>query len=296
MNESKISEKNFAMALKDNKYFRNLSPADMLSVMIKEIIAKGSINITNFEYWKELGNTVNEVGDEEKFDHIIEILNMKAPSSTLKILYDTGLMEYCLPICFPIKKSISRRDFESIIEKFDKCGQELPVRITVFLFPFEVDKVQETLQKANFNPEIIKMMLSALKDIEDFVLIKEKEKLKKFIFRKGWDYYYFIDSFAKQLNLTLEFPEYKRLSKQYLVEEIKKHHEPIFPDDLKIRPSDLIESGITKEGETEEMMKMLAEHCHLKPYDNRKDMLLKRAEELKKSKLKRVFRNVMWIR
>lgn len=294
MTRSKISEKEVARAIKENEYFRALSPSEMLTVMIKDIIGSGSINKANYDYWKGLGNI--DIEDEEKFDHIITILDMKSPSSTLEVLYDTGIMEYCMTLCFPIKKSYQRRDLKSVIERFDKCGGELVVRIATFLFPFEIDKAQETLEKANFDSEVIALIISSLKDIEDFVLINKKEKLKNFIFNKGWDYYYFIDSLAQQLNLALDFPAYKRLSKQYLVEEIKNNHEPIFPEDLKIIPSELIESGITEVTETEEMMKMLAEHCHLKPYENKKEMLLKRAEVLKKSKLKRVFRRIQWIR
>ena len=278
------------------KNFTSLSPAQLLEVLVGDIMTKGRPEPEAFDYWNNLGDLSGRISQEQKFDQVIRILEMKAPSKPLAAMESCGLLAFCMPLCFPIKKGLARRDLKSVIERFDKCGGQLPVRINTFLFPFDREKARETLVQADFDPEVVELMISALDDMEDFVLIKDRDRLKRFVYRKGKDYYCYIDSLAEQLNLALDFPEYKRLSKKYLMEEIERNHEVIFPQDLAIKAQDLAAVGIEMGEEAEEMMGMLAEHCHLKPYDNQPRILLKQAKALKNSKLKRFFRNVRWIK
>ncbi|MEG0924337.1 MAG: hypothetical protein RSE98_04745 [Anaerovoracaceae bacterium] len=296
MKIEKISEKTIMKGLQDTEYFETLSESDKLSVLVLDIIKNGSVKKANLECWEKIGDEKNNISEEHRFDEITRVIETKAPSKTLKVLMSTGLLEFCLPHCFPIKKRLSWRDLDLIISRFDKVKGETAVRLAILLFPFQLEKTRETLENANFDPEVIDIMVNSLKDLEDFTLIRQKEHLKKFIFEHGSEEYNFIVSLTEEIATALDFPEYRHMSKRYLMDEIKRLKEPIYVEDLAITKEDIVENGIVTADEADELLKMLVPFVHFKPYENKKEILIKRAKSLHKNPVKRAFRNVNWMK
>ena len=292
-----IKQKDIASALKNTDFFKTLTPEGMLTVMVEDLLMNHSIRRTNFEVWESLGDAKDGISTEYRFDELIKVIETDAPSVPLEKMVSTGLLEFCMPGCFPIKKRISVRDLKTIIKNFDKCGGELPTRLSMFLFPFPPETVKGFLTECNFDEHVITLIVDALTEIEDFTLIKDGTHLKKYIYKNGMEKYYFITALAEQISTGLDFPEYRHLSKEYIMKEIIRNNEPIFPKDLAIESQQLIEDGIVETPEEAEvMMGLLVEHIHGKPLENTQEKLLKQAQAYKKSKLKKAFRNVNWIK
>ena len=296
MNNGNLSEKEIIKALNDTQFFSSLPPYHKLQVMIIDIIKNQSIKKSNFQCWQDCNDENQGIKDEERIDEILKILQLKNPSKTLSILYSTGLLEFCLHYCFPIKKKLSLRDFNTIIKRMDLCKGEIAVKLGILLFPFDVDNVAKILENANFAEDVIHIITKSLKHIEDFTLIKQGQQLKQFVYKHGIEVYNYIVSFSEELVVALDLPEYKHKSKQFIMEEIRRRREPIFIEDLVIDENDLLQQGIMNPEEAKEMLHLLVEHTHIKPFDNKREVLLRLAVKFYKNPVRRAFRKVNWIK
>ena len=92
------------------------------------------------------------------------------------------------------------------------------------------------------------------------------------------------------------FSDTKIKSKMYMLEEIKKFREPIFPEDLKIDANDLAEAGICKRENAEKVLRMVTEEVHTHPRKNTREQLLKLAKVYSKNKIAAAFRGIHWSR
>ncbi len=104
MNNDKISETAIELSMSDRRYFEKLSVANMLRVMIRDIAFNGSIMKNNLDIWNSLESKERQMTQQEKLEQVMEVLSMERPARVLKIMEQTGLLEFCLPLCFPIEQ------------------------------------------------------------------------------------------------------------------------------------------------------------------------------------------------
>jgi len=104
MNNDKISETAIELSMSDRRYFEKLSVANMLRVMIRDIAFNGSIMKNNLDIWNSLESKERQMTQQEKLEQVMEGLSMERPARVLKIMEQTGLLEFCLPLCFPIEQ------------------------------------------------------------------------------------------------------------------------------------------------------------------------------------------------
>ena len=73
--------------------------------------------------------------------------------------------------------------------------------------------------------------------------------------------------------------------------------QPIFIEDMVIDADDIIEAGITDDPERAEyLLELLLTPVHRDMGNNERDKLLKYARAFNKSRLRRTFRDVTWLR
>ena len=90
--------------------------------------------------------------------------------------------------------------------------------------------------------------------------------------------------------------ETKIRSKIFMLDEIHKFGEPIFPEDLKIDANDLIEAGICDRDKAQKILNMLTEEIHTHPKKNTREQLLKLAKVYSKNKVAAALRGIHWTR
>lgn len=294
MSSSELTRSEMRRAMADPVVFQALSSRDMLTVMVHDIERNGYIQKENYNTWMKR-NDRDHVTQEERFDQILYLLQSTAPGKSMKAFADTGLLEFCLPKCFPVKRVVKRRDLQDMTENFRRAGKTLTIRLAVFFYPFDIYAVEDTMKESRIDEEMIQWIVGALKDIGDYLLIRENAYLKRFIYENGWEYFHFVNEFAKTMKDVYDFPEYKALSKDSILSDIRLRNEPIFPKDLVVDEEDLINSSIP-ESDCVEIMEALTEHCHSNPRDNDYQKLIKLAKKYHKRKFSRMMRRIHWIR
>ena len=121
--------------------------------------------------------------------------------------------------------------------------------------------------------------------------------LKNFIYNYGWDKYHFYDRLLKAQNIVYELDNPQQVARDAILNLILYEKQPIFLEDLVIDADDIIEEGITDDPERAQyLLELLITPVHKNRWNNERDNLLKFARSFNKSRLRRAFRNVDWIR
>ncbi len=121
----KLSEKKISRALQDTEFFKTLEPAEMMYVLVSDIILRGDVKKSNFEYWLTQEERWPEISAEDRMDQVLRVLEDESPSAALQAFQKVGFMRFCMPRCFPIRKLMDKKTFYSIIDNFNQLEYRL---------------------------------------------------------------------------------------------------------------------------------------------------------------------------
>jgi tRNA nucleotidyltransferase (CCA-adding enzyme) len=216
----------------------------------------------------------------------------------LRLLIETGLISVILTRDI-VNKLTKRewRDLAALAENIDKTQPVEARRLGLFFTCIDKRKSRPAIERLDFDEKTKRHLLDAVQDMPKLYFISTKPVLKKFIYERGWERYEYLANMEKAQRIVFEyFSEHKIEIKMFLLDEIKRFREPIFPDELKIDANDLIEAGICTRENAEKILGQITEEVHTHPKKNTREELMKLAKIYSKNKIRAVLRGIHWER
>ena len=214
----------------------------------------------------------------------------------LKMLKGLELLD---AVIGPEGKSVlprEKKDYEKLSDNIDKT-KKIPIRrlgLFYLVFDKNYDKALHYLPQ---DEESLDYLEEAKRLCPKLHFCKNDEALKNFISKFGWKKYNFYDKLLKAQNIVFELDNQQQVARDAIIKLILHQHQPIFVEDLVIDADDIIEAGITDDPERAEyLLELLLTPVHRDMGNNERDTLLKFARGFNKSRLRRTFRDVTWLR
>lgn len=210
-----------------------------------------------------------------------------AAGKGLNMLIDTGLVAVVLSQ--NILDRLTKREMQDLTllsENIDKTQPVPERRLGLFYACIDKKRSKPAIERLNYDEKTRQHLIDAVSDLPKLYFTATKPALKKFIYERGWERYEYLANMEKAQRIVFEyFSETKIKSKMYLLDEIKKYREPIFPEDLVIDANDLVEAEICDRDKADNLLRMLTEECHVHPRKNTRQELLALAKTYSKNKL-----------
>ncbi len=242
----------------------------------------------------QLADTVNP---EKLRDELTLMLSAEHAGKGLNMLMDTGLVSAILGK--EVVESLTRREMQDLTTLGENIDKTKPVeerRLGLFFTCVDKKKARPAIERLKFDEKTEQHLIDAINDLPKLYFTATKPALKKFIYDRGWERYDYLANMEKAQRIIFEyFSDTKIKSKLFMLDEIKKYREPIFPEDLAIDANDLIEAGICTRDNADKMLSMLTEELHTHPRKNTREELLKLAKLYSKNKIAAMFRGIhLW--
>jgi len=214
----------------------------------------------------------------------------------LKMLKGLGLLEAVIGPEGTSPLPRERKDYEKLCENIDKT-KKIPIR-RLGLFYLVFDKnYSKALHHLPQEEESLDYLEDAKRLCPKLHFCRNDEALKDFICKFGWKKYNFYDKLLKAQNIVFELDNQQQVARDAIIKLILHQHQPIFKEDMVIDADDIIEAGITDDPERAEyLLDLLLTPLHKDAANNERDKLLKYARAFQKSRLRRTFRDVTWLR
>lgn len=216
----------------------------------------------------------------------------------LGILLETGMV--AAVIGQDVVDRLSKREVNDLLLLSQNIDRSKPVearRLGLFFTCIDKKKIRPAIERLNFDPETEQHLIDAITDMPKLYFAATKPALKKFIYQHGMDRYEYLLNMEKAQRIVFDYhTETKIKSKMYMLDEIQRFKEPIFPEDLKVDAEDLIEAGICKAENAEKVLRMMTEELHTHPRKNTREELMKLAKLYSKNKVAAALRGIHWIR
>ena len=189
-----------------------------------------------------------------------------------------------------------KKDFKDLCENIDKTKKIINRRLGLFYLVFDKN-YKKALHYLPHDEEVLDYLEDAKRLCPKLYFCKNEEMIKNFIAKFGWKKYHFYDRLLKAQNIVYELNNQQQLARDEILKVIIREKQPIFMSDLLIDADDIIEAGITEDRERAEyLMELLLSPVHKDRRNNDRDKLLKLARGFNKSRLKRTFKDVNWLR
>ena len=214
----------------------------------------------------------------------------------LKMLKGLGLLE---AVIGPDGKSSFPReakDYDKLCENIDNT-KKIPIR-RLGLFYLVFDKnYKKALNYLPQEEDSLDFLEDAKRLCPKLHFCRNDEALKDFICQFGWKKYNFYDKLLKAQNIVFELDNQQQVARDAIIKLILEQHQPIFKEDMVIDADDIIEAGITDDPERADyLLDLLLTPVHRDMSNNERDKLLKFARAFNKSRIRRTFRDVTWLR
>ena len=196
------------------------------------------------------------------------------------------------------KSSLPRekKDYEKLSNNIDRT-KRIPIR-RLGLFYLVFDKnYKKALHYLPQDEESLDYLEDAKRLCPKLHFCRNDEALKDFICQLGWKKYNFYDKMLKAQNIVFELDNQQQVARDAIIKLILEQHQPIFKEDMVIDADDIIEAGITDDPERADyLLELLLTPVHRDMSNNERDKLLKDARAFNKSRIRRTFRDVTWLR
>ncbi|MCI7327316.1 MAG: hypothetical protein SOR91_02440 [Hornefia butyriciproducens] len=291
----KLSEKKISRALQDTEFFKTLEPAEMMYVLVSDIILRGDVKKSSFEYWLTQEERWPEISAEDRMDQVLRVLEDESPSAALQAFQKVGFMRFCMPRCFPIRKLMDKKTFYSIIDNFNQLEyrrDDLPFKLAVLMFSFDPLATEETLYDANFDQDAINWICNLIYFYMEFIRLNTPKKLKAFVGKFGKDFYFDMNDYAWAILKITKMRELKPLKSKDHVLSWMNQGVPLDAEDLELTREDILEAGAESEDEVTAIQQLLIEHCQKKPLDNIRELELSLVKNLTQKEIDRTIRRV----
>ena len=214
----------------------------------------------------------------------------------LKMLKGLDLLE---AIIGPEGKSSVPRERKEYDKLSENIGKTKPIplrRMGLFYLVFDKN-YKKALHYLPQEEETLDYLEEAKRLCPKLYFCKNEEQLKDFIASMGWKKYNFYDKMLKAQNIVYELDNMQQFARDEIIKVILHQHQPIFIEDMVIDADDIIEAGITDDPERAQyLLELLLTPLHTDVSNNERDKLLKFARAFNKSRLRRTFRDVKWVR
>ncbi len=271
---NKLTEKEIVKALKDHEFFRTLEPAQMLYVLVEELINKDGAREEDLEYWIEQEEQWEQVSLEDRIDQVVRVLSLDSPSETLKSMQNVGFMAFCLPYCFPLKGVWDKNTYYKIIDNFDKLSirtDDDAFKLALLVYPMDPSKVLRNLVEANIDEESAAWIYDLMDNYMEFLRLNNEKKLRSFVARLGLDFYYDMNDYAQSVHKITGIHDLKPLESIKFIESAIKRGHILDYNDLAVTKDDLIRAGAESDEEVEALFSLILQHVAKDPSFNTKE-------------------------
>lgn len=219
-----------------------------------------------------------------------------ASGKFLKMLKGLGLLEAIIGPDGASPLPREKKEYNKLSENIDKT-KKIPIR-RLGLFYLVFDKnYTKALHFLPHDEETLDYLEEAKRLGAKLYFCGNEEALKNFIGKFGWDKYNFYDRLLKAQNIVYDLDNQKQVGRDAVIKVILREKQPIFIEDLVIDADDIIEAGITDDREKAEyLLELLLAPVHKDRWNNDRDKLLKFARGFSKSRFRRTFKDVRWLR
>ena len=214
----------------------------------------------------------------------------------LKMLKGLGLLEAIIGPNGISSSPREKKDYDKLSDNIDRTKKIPSRRLGLFYLVFDknYDKALHYLPQEE---DTLDLLDEAKRLCPKLHFCRNDEALKGFIAKFGWTKYNFYDKMLKAQNIVFELDNQQQVARDAVLKVILEQHQPIFIEDLVIDADDIIEAGITDDPERAEyLLELLLTPVHRDMGNNERDKLLKYAKAFNKSRLRRTFRDVTWLR
>lgn len=239
---------------------------------------------------RDLLKHVSKDAVRSEFEKIITAENA---GKGLKLLANLELMKYI--VGEEISGSLNRHEaerFEGLTQGIDNTFQVLERRLGVFYSCFENKRGEQAIEFLGFDNKTKEMLLDAVYLQDKIFFIMNEIELKDFLAKYGRERYDYLHNLAKASCLIYDRSNMKIQSRNLMMEKIESRNDPIYIEDLAVSGQDLIDEGIAKGRKVGEILMMLTDVVHRKPYKNTREDLLDHARRFSRNKFAAITRNI----
>lgn len=228
---------------------------------------------------------ISKVSVERIQEEFNKILKAKYTSNSLRLLRETNVFSVFLPEIYNIKKE----DFASLIFQISYIPRErIDLKLTIlFSYIYEkeksVEKIINILKRLKYSNKIVESV-SHLVEVYNFDehSLNTKTKIRHFIKDIGKDYITDVLSLKKAVTENSSNPSLKEIEKlKKEIEIILKENQPLSLKELAIKGDDLLAIGFQAGPTVGIILKKLLDIVLEEPNKNKKEELLKIANEFK---------------
>ena len=228
---------------------------------------------------------ISKVSVERIQEEFNKILRAKYTSNSLRLLRETNVFSVFLPEIYNIKKE----DFASLIFQISYIPRErIDLKLTIlFSYIYEkeksVEKIINILKRLKYSNKIVESV-SHLVEVYNFDehSLNTKTKIRHFIKDIGKDYITDVLSLKKAVTENSSNPSLKEIEKlKKEIEIILKENQPLSLKELAIKGDDLLAIGFQAGPTVGIILKKLLDIVLEEPNKNKKEELLKIANEFK---------------
>lgn len=240
---------------------------------------------------------MEHVAKEKVLEEFLRILGAEHAGKALRLMAGLDLMPYVIPedIAFNMKR-YELEDFSTYCDNINRTKKNPIRRLGLFYLIFAEKRSHRAIDMLPHSAENLQHFYDAAEFMHKIYFLKTKIELKRFIVKIGMERYLFLQNLAKAQRLVYDLIEDKIVSRDYMLKVIQNEKEPLFIEDLAINGDDLIAAGFKQGENIGEMLSMLLDATIKKPYLNEKQALLKLAKLYRKSWIRRITRNVQWVK
>ena len=286
----KLSEKAIAKAMHDTGLFRQLKPAQMMHVLIQEIITSGEMKEQHFEHWLTMEVRWPEITPEEKMDEVLCVLQEINPTRSLQEMQKMGFMKFCMREVFPGKRLMDKKNYYDIIHHFDRLDvrrDDLAFKLAILLFPFDPARTEVLLRNANFDPDAIDWICNLVYNYIEFIKLNSPKKLRRFVAKWGKDFYFDMNDYAWAAYHITDMKELKPLDSRTHVVSWINQGVPLDAEDLDMTREDIIAAGAESEEEVFAIQHILLDDLIKHPNNNIKVLQEKLVKDLTQREIDR---------
>jgi tRNA nucleotidyltransferase/poly(A) polymerase len=234
-----------------------------------------------FSAMRETSNLLSEISMDRRRQEFMKLIVSKNTGKALRMCVSANVMPTLFGEAYPPK---GRKDFgnlEELLQNIDQGRVEALTRMALVFLCFNQKKALKALEDMHFDGESEKKLREAITLMEDLYFASDNYLMKRFIYSNGMETYDFLTSVCKQQRDVYNVAAFRIASRYYILDDIRKNHEPIFVEDLAINAEDLIREKIAEGEQVGKTLSMLADVVHRFPGMNTKPKLLKKAKQLK---------------
>lgn len=238
---------------------------------------------------KERAELLEHISTERIRDEFIKTVTAGSSGKGLALYTEAGLLPYILgKDCAENAAAAELDRLACLAANIHRSSPDPVFRIALVYQCFEEERALCAIDRLGYSNEMKKLLQYAVSLSRELENIRDKLELKRFLGRVGLAHYRYLTELSERRHRVWDskdgpgsggsrprepLPKGLRL-REALLKEIQDNREPVFPEDLAVNGSDLIELGMAEGVEIGRLLKYLLDTVHQFPEKNDKCLLL----------------------